>query len=375
MRDSLVLGPDVTAWQAAGPKLAGSLRLESISKRYGEVVAVADVNLEIQPGEFVTLLGPSGSGKTTTLLMVAGFVPPTKGEIYLAGKPMRGLPAHQRNVGMVFQNYALFPHMNVFDNIAFPLRRRKLPQDQIVRLVGQALELVRLSGLEQRFPRELSGGQQQRVAVARATVYRPPLLLMDEPLSALDKKLRQEMQTELRRIHNDLGTSLVYVTHDQEEALALSDRIVLMRDGQIEQIGSPQAVYERPRSRFAATFLGEINLLDGHVQATAGTHATVSLSNGARVVGTSPLDVSNGAPVTVAVRPENLELLGPGNQDGLEVTVSEAVYLGQSVRLAGKFATGEPCVMRLGPALAAPLLATRSARVRWSADQATVLLR
>jgi putative spermidine/putrescine transport system ATP-binding protein len=243
----------------AEPATKGVLRLESLTKQFGEVTAVDGIDLTLEPGEFLTLLGPSGSGKTTTLLLIAGFERPTEGEIYLDDRRITQTAAHNRDMGMVFQNYALFPHMSVFDNIAFPLRMRGISREETRKRTLGSLALVRLEGYDSRYPRELSGGQQQRVALARASVYRPPLMLMDEPLSALDRKLRGEMQIEIRRLHRDLGTSMVSVTHDQEEALALSDRIVLMNEGRVEQIGTSQEIYERPQTLFAARFLGDSN--------------------------------------------------------------------------------------------------------------------
>ena len=224
-----------------------------------------DVSVTIAPGSFFTLLGPSGSGKTTTLMMVAGFAYPTRGEVFVDGKPMAGLPPQKRDLGMVFQSYAVFPHLTVFDNIAFPLQIRRARRAEIRQRVGEALELVRLTGYEQRLPRQLSGGEQQRVALARALVFRPRVLLMDEPLGALDKKLRAHMQLELKHIQRHLHVTVIYVTHDQEEALTMSDRVAVMQRGRIEQVGTPAELYEAPASRFVADFLGESNFLDGVV--------------------------------------------------------------------------------------------------------------
>src|SRR5688572_12513830 len=244
---------------------AGDVELVGLSRRFGEVLAVDRLSLRMGSGECVTLLGPSGSGKTTTLMMIAGFVRPTTGEIYLGGQAITRRPPFKRNVGMVFQNYALFPHMTVFENVAFPLRMRRLRRGEIEAKVGQALDLVRLTGYEARYPRQLSGGQQQRVALARALVFNPPVLLMDEPLGALDKKLRQQMQLEIKHLHEQLGITVIYVTHDQEEALVMSDEIVVMRNGRIEQIGTPRGVYDDPRNNFVADFIGEANVLDGTI--------------------------------------------------------------------------------------------------------------
>jgi putative spermidine/putrescine transport system ATP-binding protein len=248
---------------------SGSLHLKSLTKRYGSFTAVEDIDLEIQRGEFLTLLGPSGSGKTTLLMMLAGFQDMTSGDILLDGRSIAQTPAEKRNFGMVFQGYALFPHMSVRDNIAYPLSVRKRPKAEIDARVGDMLDLVRLGELAHRLPKELSGGQQQRVALARALCFAPPVLLLDEPLGALDKKLRVEVQAQLKDIHQRVGTTFVYVTHDQEEALSMSDRIVIMQNGRIEQLGTPTELYQRPRTAFAASFLGKSNFLlrDGAVYA------------------------------------------------------------------------------------------------------------
>jgi putative spermidine/putrescine transport system ATP-binding protein len=233
------------------------VRISHIRKTYGSVVALGDVSLAVEPGEFVTLLGPSGSGKTTMLMIVAGFVRPDAGDLRFGDRSVVRLAPHQRNIGMVFQNYALFPHLDVFENIAFPLRLRHVPRAEIARRVGGALELVRLSGYERRRIGELSGGQSQRVALARAVVFGPDILLMDEPLSALDRKLREQMQGEIRRLHDELGLTTIYVTHDQREALTMSDRVAVINSGALEQFDAPRELYDRPRSTFVADIVGE----------------------------------------------------------------------------------------------------------------------
>lgn len=245
----------------AGTGASGGLTLRRLVKRYGALQAVAGVDLEIRRGEFLTLLGPSGSGKTTLLMMIAGFQDATEGDILLDGQPITGTPAEKRNFGMVFQGYALFPHMTVADNIGYSLSVRGRPKAEIAGRVAEMLELVQLTGKERRLPSELSGGQQQRVALARALAFSPPVLLLDEPLGALDRKLRVEVQEQLKDLHRRVGTTFVYVTHDQDEALSMSDRVVIMRDGQIEQVGSPEELYTRPRTEFAASFLGKSNFL------------------------------------------------------------------------------------------------------------------
>ncbi len=246
---------------------SGSLHLMSLSKRYGSFTAVDNVSLHIEKGEFLTLLGPSGSGKTTLLMMIAGFQDISQGDILLGGVSIAQTPAEKRNFGMVFQGYALFPHMSVHDNIAYPLSVRRRPKAEIDARVAEMLDLVRLNGFAKRLPKELSGGQQQRVALARALCFAPPVLLLDEPLGALDKKLRVEVQAQLKEIHRRVGTTFVYVTHDQEEALSMSDRIVIMQNGRIEQVGTPADLYQHPKTAFAASFLGKSNFLhrDGAV--------------------------------------------------------------------------------------------------------------
>jgi spermidine/putrescine ABC transporter ATP-binding subunit len=309
--------------------VGAGLTLTGLRKQYGDVCAVDDVSIRIEPGEFVTLLGPSGSGKTTTLMMVAGFVQPTQGEIVLGGRSIVALPAHRRDIGIVFQHYALFPHMTVFDNIAFPLKMRKTPRAEIRARVDSAMRLVRLDGLGARRPRELSGGQQQRVALARALVYSPRLLLLDEPLSALDKSLREEMQLEIKHIQRSLRITVVHVTHDQQEALVMSDRICVMRDGRVAQLGAAHEVYERPASRFVAGFIGESNffpvdvLEHGRVRGPAGALLRLDLRN-----------VRAGQRLTAAVRPERLTVLGQADaaDNVLEGVLAEIIYVGDAVK-------------------------------------------
>lgn len=318
-------------------RLAASLSLMHLTKRYGGVSAVEDFSLEVKPGEFVTLLGPSGSGKTTTLMMLAGFVDPTSGDILIGGERMNDRPPFVRNLGIVFQNYALFPHLSVGENVAFPLRMRRLPRSVIAKKVEEALRLVHLGGFESRRPRQLSGGQQQRVALARAIVFDPAVLLMDEPLGALDRLLRDQMQTEIKRLHRELTKTVVYVTHDQEEALALSDRIVVMNRGRIEQIGAPHEIYEEPRSEFVATFLGESNILEGQVVGPADEHGyPVRVRERLLHVGQGN-HFCIGAKVRIILRPERLMLLRPASpRCGEEIypaTVEEVVYQGKLRKL------------------------------------------
>jgi spermidine/putrescine ABC transporter ATP-binding subunit len=355
--------------------------LRGLQKRYGDVVAVADLNLEIKAGEFITLLGSSGSGKTTTLLMVAGFEQPTSGSIVVDGRDMTYVAPHKREIGMVFQNYALFPHMTVFDNVAFPLTMRGIKGHDARREVARALELVHLTGYEGRYTRELSGGQQQRVAVARATVYGPPLLLMDEPLSALDRKLRASMQLEIKRIHRDLGTSVIYVTHDQEEALALSNRIVLMHDGHVEQTDTPRQIYERPKSAFVASFLGESNFLRGVALelGNEGDVVPVELENGLRVPATATVGIAGGSQVFVCIRPEHMHVereRRDGDQGrSIEVRVDESIYLGDVIRSRGTFETGEACTLRLPAYEYASGFGEGTVFVEWRPEEAIVVPR
>lgn len=320
---------------------AASLDLVDLGKRYGDVVAARDVNLSIKPGEFVTLLGPSGSGKSTTLAMVAGFELPTSGRIVLNGKDITTQVTHKRGLGMVFQGYALFPHMTVFDNVAFPLRLRKTPKAQVQQRVTETLETVSLGKYASRRPAELSGGQQQRVALARAFVHRPPILLMDEPLSALDKNLRAQMQAEIRRLHRELGTTVLFVTHDQEEALGLSDRVAVMNEGAVSQIGTPSEMYELPHNEFVASFLGAANFLAGKVVRQHNEITEVALDNGTVIRGPSGATLAAGDAVKALLRPEDGVpcTLGAGANEVL-VRPTDMVYLGERVRVGADFIGG-----------------------------------
>ncbi|MEW6262650.1 MAG: ABC transporter ATP-binding protein [Thermodesulfobacteriota bacterium] len=308
--------------------------LEKVTKRFDEVVAVDQVSLAIARGEFVTLLGPSGSGKTTTLMMIAGFEMPTSGLIYLDGEMVVHKPAYRRNTGMAFQSYALFPHMTIFENIAFPLRMRRRSKDEINREVKRALDLVKLADYGARYPRQLSGGQQQRIALARALVYNPPVLLMDEPLGALDKKLREHMQLEIKQLHESLGITVIYVTHDQSEALTMSDRIALMNEGRIEQIGAPADLYDRPANRFVADFIGDTNLMDDlKVIGAADGRLELASKSGLRFWARS---AGRSVPATpsLAIRPERIRLLNSASerQQAFDGRIKDIVYLGSSIK-------------------------------------------
>ena len=327
---------------AEGRRRGAGVVLRSLTKRYGPVRAVHDVTLDVRAGEFLTLLGPSGSGKTTTLMMVAGFVFPDEGEIEIEGRSVTFLDANRRGLGMVFQHYLLFPHMSVVRNVAFPLEVRGVDRATIRTRVAAALDLVQLAGFEDRLPRHLSGGQQQRVALARALVYEPPVLLMDEPLGALDKKLREQMQLEIKRIQARLGITVLYVTHDQTEALTMSDRVAVMRDGRIAQVGSPDELYEFPVNRFVADFLGESNFLQGTWTAGSDSgHAVLQTEGGLRAR-VPEGRMTPGAPGTsglFAIRPEKLRLerisgpapTGDGEQ-AVAGVVSEVIYSGATTQ-------------------------------------------
>ncbi|HVQ76999.1 MAG TPA: ABC transporter ATP-binding protein [Candidatus Binatia bacterium] len=324
---------------AEGVGAGAEVRLHELTKTFGSVVAVQDVSVTIDPGSFFTLLGPSGSGKTTTLMMVAGFAYPTRGEVFVDGAPVAGLPPQKRDLGMVFQSYAVFPHLTVFDNIAFPLQIRHVRRAEIRQRVGEALELVRLRGYDGRLPRQLSGGEQQRVALARALVFRPRVLLMDEPLGALDKKLRAHMQLELKHIQRHLHVTVIYVTHDQEEALTMSDRVAVMQRGRIEQVGPPAELYEAPASRFVADFLGESNFVDGVVTgASVDGRWLVRAAGGLEFQGVGAVPLHAGQAVTAAIRPEKLVPLDAGGAapggsvNTCKGTVDEAIYVGDATR-------------------------------------------
>jgi spermidine/putrescine transport system ATP-binding protein len=299
------------------------IRLDRVTKRFDEVVAVDGLSLEIPRGSFFALLGPSGCGKTTTLRMIGGFEEPDEGVIYLGDQPVTGLPPYKRDVNTVFQSYALFPHLSIFENVAFGLRRRGVRSEQVKGRVSEILGLVDLAGVEQRKPRQLSGGQQQRVALARALVNNPQVLLLDEPLGALDLKLRKQMQLELKRIQSEMGITFVHVTHDQEEAMTMADAIAVMNHGRIEQLGRPNELYERPQTSFVARFLGASNLLPGAVD-DAGA---VRLRSGAVVRVADPLP-PRGNPVAVGIRPEKLRLGGSAEANRLAGTVKELSYVG-----------------------------------------------
>ncbi len=308
-----------------------------VQKTYdGKTLVVRQLDLEIRRGEFLTLLGPSGSGKTTCLMMLAGFESPTAGEILLNGQPITRTPPHKRNFGMVFQNYALFPHLTVGDNVAYPLTVRKVPKAELAQRVAKALAMVRLEGRDHAYPSQLSGGQQQRVALARALVFDPQLVLMDEPLGALDKQLREHMQIELKELHRQLGVTFVYVTHDQGEALTMSDRVAVFNDGEIQMIDAVDKLYETPVNRFVAGFVGDSTVLKGHSGATQAQHCEMLLSGGERLNGINVNGVAPGTPVVASIRPERIEAhfaAPPSEANLLRAAVNDVIYFGDHLRL------------------------------------------
>ena len=311
------------------------VKFDKVDKSYdGKVLVVKDLNLDIAEGEFITMLGPSGSGKTTCLMMLAGFETPTNGEIYLDGNPISNIPPHKRGIGMVFQNYALFPHMTVYENLAFPLKVRKFSKDETDKKVEKALSMVSLSGFGSRMPGQLSGGQQQRVAVARALVFDPAVVLMDEPLGALDKNLRESMQYEIKHIHESIGVTVVYVTHDQSEALTMSNRIAVFNDGKVQQLSSPDKLYEEPVNSFVAEFIGENNTFQGEVADISGTKCKIKLNSGDEILA-NPIRVkSKGEKSIVSLRPERA-IIDPDDKMDNKFTgkIEEVIYHGDHTRV------------------------------------------
>ncbi|WP_067340312.1 ABC transporter ATP-binding protein [Stappia indica] len=312
-----------------------AVRYENVQKSYdGETLVVKNLNLDIPPGEFLTMLGPSGSGKTTCLMMLAGFEPATHGEIFLNDDPINNVPPHKRGIGMVFQNYALFPHMSVAENLAFPLQVRGMGKAEQEEKVKRALDMVELGDFGSRRPAQLSGGQQQRVAVARALVFEPSLVLMDEPLGALDKQLREQMQYEIKHIHENIGVSIVYVTHDQTEALTMSDRVAVFNDGVIQQLSTPDELYENPKNSFVAQFIGENNKLSGTVTEVSGTDCKVQLDDGT-VLAAEAVNIDGvGSRTTISLRPERVEFDTDQSMDNLvKGRIEEMIYLGDHIRV------------------------------------------
>src|SRR5689334_18360931 len=347
-----------------------NIALTSISKIYGAVRAVDGISLSVSAGEFVTILGPSGSGKSTMLGLIAGLLQPTSGSIVIDGRDVTDVPAGARNVGLVFQSYALFPNMTVFDNIAFPLEVRGLSRAQVREKVAAAVRLVRLTGLESRKPHELSGGQQQRVALARAIVFEPAILLLDEPLAALDRKLREDVRLELKRLQRSLNLTTLLVTHDQDEALSLSDRVVVLDRGRVQQVGTPSELYRRPSNRFVADFLGSANLFEG-VLHRRGNEFVVMLENGASLPAGSAAG-GEGVLISVMIRPERIRLQPRDLPAGLDATVLECIYHGSAVRYVVRLAAGfEMMALSQDPA---PVFAPGAeVKLEWSAEDLWII--
>ncbi|WP_407639173.1 ABC transporter ATP-binding protein [Alteribacillus iranensis] len=317
--------------------------LEEVSKKFGENYAVHKINLDIKEGEFLTLLGPSGCGKTTTLRMIAGFEKPDEGNIWIDGKQVEKIEPYNREVNTVFQSYSLFPHMTVAENVAFGLKMKKIPKSEIDEQVHRALDLVQLRAFSDRKPKKLSGGQQQRVAIARAIVNNPRVLLLDEPLGALDLKLRKQMQLELKQLQQELGMTFIYVTHDQEEALTMSDRIVVMNQGQIEQMGLPDEIYERPKTKFVADFIGETNFFEGTVKGGEGSNLYMSIGE-QKVSIHNHSNIESGEDIYLSIRPERIHITQePGNksQDYLKVKIQDKIYIGSVTKIVASFSDGQ----------------------------------
>ena len=348
----------------APPKLI----VEGLCKRYGATTALEPTQLAVKEGEFLTLLGPSGSGKTTLLQLVCGLVELTEGRVIIDGRDQSETPVHQRDIGLVFQHYALFPHLTVAENIGFPLKMRGRPAAEIKERVGKALDMVHLGHLAARFPRELSGGQQQRVALARCFVYQPSIILMDEPLGALDKKLREHMQIEIKRLHRESGATIIYVTHDQEEALALSDRICLMNHAKIEQLGTPQEIYERPRTAFAADFIGISNILRGTFADADGVRQLDTPFGRFKLPAGSAGEGAGGA---LVVRPESLRI-GDALDNIVTGRVIEVVYAGSETRVIATIGDGSLLTLRLHAGETVPALG-ETISAGWARDKAVLV--
>lgn len=354
------------------------LKIRELRKTYGSVVALAGASVEMPEGKFLTLLGPSGSGKTTMLMMIAGLAQPDSGEVWIDGKLATYAPPHRRDIGVVFQNYALFPHLTVFENIAFPLRMRGTPDSEIRREVSRVLDLIQLADVGGRLPRALSGGQQQRIALARCIVYRPSIVLMDEPLGALDKKLRDQMKLEIKRLHEELGITILYVTHDQEEAMVMSDRICLMNNARIEQIGSPADLYFRPQTVFAADFLGESNLLDASVEGQDGAEVQVLTTAGEaiRLARDPSRSFARGEAVKIMVRPEMVSVLsnGAAADNVVQGRVTDAILVGGVTKYYARLSDGtlvSATDLTRGPL---PAIARDSViRLGWPKESAVIL--
>jgi putative spermidine/putrescine transport system ATP-binding protein len=352
------------------------VKFDDVKKTYdGHNFVVKNLMLDIREGEFMTLLGPSGSGKTTCLMMLAGFESVSAGEIYLDSKPIGTLPTHKRNIGMVFQNYALFPHMSIAQNLAFPLQVQKLGRAEIEQRVNRSLDMVHLRAMADRRPAQLSGGQQQRVAVARALIFEPKLVLMDEPLGALDKQLREQMQYEIKRLHDRLGITTVYVTHDQGEALTMSDRVAVFNDGAIQQLASPDELYEKPANAFVAQFIGENNRLGGTVRSVSGEHCVVQTDSGELINAVATRPLVAGERTSLSLRPERVSVqAGFAGENSFEVEVCEVIYHGDHLRTRVKLCGQDDFVIKTPNALGlVPHAPGQRVRVGWAAQDCRAL--
>jgi putative spermidine/putrescine transport system ATP-binding protein len=371
------VGAGTSASQArgarAGQVIGSSIAVREAEKRYGQFHAVDHINLDIEPGEFITLLGPSGSGKTTLLNLLAGFQRLDGGEILVDGKPVHNVPTHKRGFGVVFQSYALFPNMTVTQNVAFPLRMAGVDRATTERRVAETLEIMRLSAHANKSPSEMSGGQQQRVAIARAIVMRPKVVLMDEPLSALDRRLRESIQIEIRDLHQTIGSTILFVTHDQGEALTMSDRIAVLDAGKIVQIGRPLEIYRHPSNRFVASFVGESNLIEAEIMQKRGT--TVTLKNRAGYVfETESRDAIDVGRVTVLVRPERVAIFSEPAVNSTPVTVTSAIFLGEILRIEAQMDGGDTLLIRCTDTARRPLPNVGDRlHVSWGSDDCWVL--
>lgn len=350
-----------------------NVELRNVTKRFGEVLAVDNVSLTAKKGEFLSILGPSGCGKTTTLRLIGGFEKPDSGEIYIGGRSMKDIPPYERNVNTVFQNYALFPHMRVYDNIAFGLRMKKVRESEVKERVKAALDLVKLSGFEKRYPKQLSGGEQQRVALARALINNPEVLLLDEPLGSLDQKLRKQMQIELKNLQTKLGITFIYVTHDQEEALTMSDRIAVMNKGKIEQVGNADDIYEKPRTRFVADFIGETNLLQGEVLAIDGKEAVIQ-SNGLVYKILAQESCSKGESLWISIRPEKIQVGVDLKLDNVfSAIVKNEVYKGSITKYEVLVEDKIPLAVEMQNVNKFPFGKGDRVKVGWSAESCCIL--
>lgn len=350
------------------------VQLENVTKQFGEQTAVNNLSLNIKSGEFLTLLGPSGCGKTTTLRMIAGFEKPTSGEVWIGGERVENVEPYKREVNTVFQSYSLFPHMNVFDNVAFGLKMKKVPKQEISERVKKALKMVQLESYGDRNSKQLSGGQQQRVAIARAIVNNPKVLLLDEPLGALDLKLRKQMQIELKRLQQNLGITFIYVTHDQEEALTMSDRIVVMQNGKIEQIGLSDEIYEKPVSRFVAGFIGETNIFEGTVTGFNGNYAYLDL-NGQRVLIPKGESLKLNENVSISVRPEKAKIFNEPNDELFNIngTFKDKIYTGATTKIVIALSSGKEMVVNEQDTVFNDLKKNQEVYVSWNPEHSVVL--